>query len=167
MAQYTGSLLGWYDATNNLTLTPNNPTNGISITNWQVSSGSMASLSPVGGESAKPTYTASVQNGQGAVYFTGSVVGTGNPPDTYMDAAFTAWNGRNEASVVFVGRTLTTSSYQQAFGTDGTGLSLFVSSSRWCVSIAGGILTSSLIPSPEQSHIFTLIYSGSGPQPTR
>lgn len=154
MAIFTGSLLGWYDATNNLTLTPNNPTNGVLITNWNSSSGSMSSLSPVGGNAGKPFYTASVQSGQGAVCFDGA--------DRLMNVPFTSWNNGSTATAVFVGRTLSSSLYQIAFGTDGTGLSLVVSGGMWCVSVAGAFLTSSVTPSPSQSHIFTLIYSGSG-----
>ena len=155
MSQYTGSLLGWFDATNNLSMQPTNPADKALISQWNPSSGSIGNLTPVGGNNAKPAYTASVQNGLGAIYFDGV--------DRLMAVnSFSSFDNATEASVVFIGRTLITSSYQIVFGTDGNGLSLLVSGSKWCVSVAGALLTSSLSPSPEISHIFYLAYSGSG-----
>ena len=148
---YQGSLATYYTPT---------PDSGDTFTQWVDSSSSAHNANAICG-SCKPEWWSNVQNGLGGTYYDGISMGSSVNPLTDLAA-------KSGETIIVVARVLNTGATEQYIqgGSDGnTGLDsvyLRQSGGTYNIAEAGGFGVVSGTPVDLNSHIFSIVFSGSG-----
>lgn len=147
----------WYKADTNATFQPSSPSSGTGITQWNDSSNAAHNAGPQGaGQTVRPTWQSNIQNGLGAVQFSGS--------SQNLQISNTTWAASQSGyTMIMVAKANALSSGTTYFVTnsDQSGFSTYWNGANWVVRTAGGTGTSTVAGDTTQFHIFAQVFDGS------